>query len=475
MTGSGLGAGDVTTVIKGIEIGGEIRARYTHLTPDYYDGATGTGVTRGKSESDDTGMLRTRLRADLTVADNVKGAVELQDTHINGATAVGTDDGGVTVRQGYLFVSDITGRPVDLKVGRYTLKYGNGDLLCSGDWGNTSRHFDGAILTYRSDSSTKIDLGYAELVNGDVNDDGTAGTNSGAGGNVTYPGRAAGIASDPDEDSDIYWLWITRKVSDEFTFDGYDIMEYDGESNYIGEAPYLNAVEPNPQVLAQGSLENQGHLKRHTTGVQLNWDNQDFYGNASYNGQWGTIASDQIRAVGWSWYAGARFDREGLKHDLKAGVRYASGDGDANDRESTRFRPLFHGGAHEANGILDLVGWSNSVAKYVTYAFSPHGKVRVTTSYIDLERYNDDDSWYNDAGTVLRTGKAFDSANPHPEEGMSGSRDIGEEVDVVINYKHTDFLDFEGGLGHFFKGRLAEETSDLPDAQFTYVQARLRF
>ncbi|MGE4159787.1 MAG: alginate export family protein, partial [Planctomycetota bacterium] len=342
-------------------------------------------------------------------------------------------------------------------------------------WGNASRHFDGAILTYRCDERTKIDLGYAELVNGDVNDDGTAGTNSGAGVNVLYPGRTAGTASDPDEDYDIYWLWLTTKISNETTVDAYDILEYDGESNYIGESPYLNAVDPNPQIVDQGILHNQGHLKRHTTGVQINWDNQDFYGNASYNGQWGTIASDQIRALGWSGYVGARFDRENLKHDVRFGVRYASGDGDANDRESTRFRPLFMGCSHESNGILDLVGWSNSVSKYVTYSFNPHPKVRLTSAYFDLERYNDDDSWYNDAGAVIRTGKAFDSANPHPNEGMSGSRDIGDEVDVVVNYKHTDFLDFEAGFAHLFKGRLAEETADLPDAQMTYVQARLRF
>ncbi|MGE4159858.1 MAG: alginate export family protein [Planctomycetota bacterium] len=469
-----LSGGAVTTKLKGIEIGGEVRARYTHNTPDYYDQATHAGITRGRTESDDSGMLRTRLRADLDAGDNVKGTIELQGVHVNGATAVGVDDGTVTVRQGYLFASDLMGQPLDLKVGRMALWYGNGDLLSSSDWANASHHFDGAVLSFRANDKTKIDLGYAELVNGDVNDGGALGSVSGSGG--LYPARVAGTASDPDEDYDIYWLWLTSKITDEFTADVYDIMEYDGENDYRGETLYAYASDNwNGGSQATALDVHQGHLKRHTSGFQLNYDNGDFYGNAQWNGQWGRLATDQIRAWGYAAHVGMRFDKEGANHDASVGIREASGESDPNDQESTRFRPLFSGSSHGYNGIQDMVGWTNSTAVFAKYGFNPMDKLRLTTTWTKFERHDMDDSWYTDAGAVLRTGAGFDANNPDPKMGTSGSSDIGHEIDFVLNYTHSDFLDFEAGFSHFFQGRLALDTADTSDAEFTYVQARLRF
>ena len=109
------------TIIKQIQIGGQIRTRAEYRYPTGYTNtpttpaATITGLTR----SDDQFLTRVRLNLKFLVTDDIEVFFQPQDQRVWGQEAsVLSDEKNFDVHQGYVEIRNILGEPISVKAGR---------------------------------------------------------------------------------------------------------------------------------------------------------------------------------------------------------------------------------------------------------------------------------------------------------------------------------------------------------------------
>ncbi|MDO8756723.1 MAG: alginate export family protein, partial [Elusimicrobiota bacterium] len=130
---------------------GQIRARAETTNIESY-------ATAAKRRGYDTTTLRTRLGVGVDAGQGVKGFIQIQDSRNWGQeTTVATNSNLVDLHQGYIDVHDIFAEPLDLRVGRQELQYGDQRLISPLDWSNVGRAWDGARLRLRGSNYT-VDL-----------------------------------------------------------------------------------------------------------------------------------------------------------------------------------------------------------------------------------------------------------------------------------------------------------------------------
>lgn len=88
--------------------------------------------------------------------------------------------------------------------------------------------------------------------------------------------------------------------------------------------------------------------------------------------------------------------------------------------------------------------------------------IRLDWHYFRLDKAQD--AWYYSNGRAQR----------HDPTGAGGT-DLGHELDLVANYKHSKDLEFLFGYSHFFPGLFIQRTGTSPDADWVFVQAMLRY
>lgn len=461
--------GDVTTPIDGIELGGQVRARYEYRAPETY-----VINNRFRDESDDRGMLRTSLHARLDVGDGITGLIEMRDAHVNGATAVGTDDAGVTLHQGYLNIEDIFGISADLLIGRVELNYGSERIIGSSDWSNASRHWDGARLRFKPMDGTWIDVGYAELVNGDTNI-AANGTPNNPAGHLNNAAAGATVANNPDQDYDLYWGWVQHNLNDDIEINGYLLWEHDG-------LPYRQSEKQlhNPGLAAIAGVGAAEGMDRYTWGALVKADMGPLNAEVEYALQRGEFGPDNISADLFVGILGFDLnDSTGFQYE------YVRASGDRDDFDGTRegFVAPFPTG-HRHLGIADQVGFRNIEAHRLGADYDLDEKTSFSADWWWFHRQDGNDSWYNAAGTAVRTGQGGYGAGfadnfaaaPGGRAGHSNATEIGQEFDLVMTHKYSKYLTFSAGWAHFFNGRFVQETrTDTEDMDFAYIMADLKF
>lgn len=112
-----------------------------------------------RTSSDVFHLLRTRLRADAAVNEQVSVTIEVQDARVYGATQTTFNVGSPAfdLRQGFVEVKKLYDTPLSFKLGRQALLYGNQRLLGPIDWHNQGQTFDGAVLRASAEEIT-IDI-----------------------------------------------------------------------------------------------------------------------------------------------------------------------------------------------------------------------------------------------------------------------------------------------------------------------------
>jgi len=141
----------------------------------------------------------------------------------------------------------------------------------------------------------------------------------------------------------------------------------------------------------------------------------------------------------------------------------ASGNKNPNGKYSNTFVPLYQS-VHEPYGEMDFFRWENMRNPEFNIIFSPTDKFRFTPQIDFFWLQSKNDSWYNSAGTALRT-------------QISGDRSyyVGSEASLRFYYDFTANIKFETGYAHFFSGGYVKDTGANDDADWIYSQITLKF
>ena len=149
---------------------------------------------------------------------------------------------------------------------------------------------------------------------------------------------------------------------------------------------------------------------------------------------------------------------------------YASGDDDPADGTSKTLEPLFQS-THGPYGLIDFFKWQNMEEFALFLDFTPI-KARMKGS-LQYHRYylaETKDAWYSTGGKKTRYDKSGRASDY-----------VGDEVDLVLSYKVSSFLDIEGGYAHFFSGEYVRDTATGTakgadkDADWFYLQTVITF
>ncbi len=246
--------------------------------------------------------LRTRLGVNLNPEEGYRGFIQIQDSRIFGTEPnTLTDTKNVDLHQAYIYVDNIFGIPVDSKIGRMEVVYGNQRLIGAVGWHNVGRTFDGGILKIKSEK-VKVDL-FGFQVNERL-----------------FTGDSL--------DNALYGAWGKITASKDHTIQPFLIYE------------------------SQMKTDN---LDRFTLGIQVNGKAGKFFHETEFAYQLGTINAttpDQdIKALMAAINIGYKFDGK-LKPVLSAGIDYLSGDDALGDDEYKVFNTLYATN-HKFYGYMD--------------------------------------------------------------------------------------------------------------------------
>jgi hypothetical protein len=256
--------------------------------------------------------------------------------------------------------------------------------------------------------------------------------------------------------------YLHHSFDNDLYIEAYHILEHDGTPDYTGE-------------LDRGIDPRKG-MDRTTTGLLVSYEMGDMWVNAEYMFQDGNNGSDRIQ--GADAFAGVLGYHINKDLAVEYEYTYASGDSDSKDGRDNRYQGAFHFN-HKYQGYADLVGFTNSIDHKIQLTHQCTDKTKVSLAHHWFSRENRDDSWYDAGGTVLRDGKGtggiLNTDIVKQDKYVSGSSDIGQELDVVVKHKYSKNLNFELGYSHFFQGTFVRETGNVGDMDFFYVQTMLKF
>lgn len=290
--------GVVTTAsgLDKVELGGNLRFRAENRNPSLPVEGAGTA-------SNFSGHARVHLG--VKASDNLDAYIEFQKV-VSGLGSSSVD----SLRAGWLRWGGLLDG-VDVKAGRFQMRYGNQRMISDLGWHQTGRAWDGAVLSHTTDSYT-ADLFWTQPVMG-VNGFNTPGVTTGAPG-VTFGGAYIEFVA-ADLDVDVYALLRREKA--------------------IGTAGVRDATLGG---IVEGKIDQD-----------LSWSVEA----AIQQGEHAALdASGSALALRLDWNAA---------EDLTVGLGFeqASGDGDSTDSKDDAFKPLFDF-AHAYHGTQDLfTTWTN--------------------------------------------------------------------------------------------------------------------
>lgn len=417
----------------GLKISGELRFREEIWNHHYR-----TADPRGR-DTYDFGHMRTRLRFDLDVRENLAAIIEFQDVRtLGGEGNTAADTEGVDLKRGEILIKNLFGKPLDLEVGRHVLAYGDQRLIGHLEWADQGRTYDGFRLSYKPGSW------YTDFIGFRVND------------------SAVSDANDQD------LLGVYGGINEALPGGGieaYALLFRDQRRQLFP------AFIPVPIPL------NMTERRFVTLGVRAFGDKDGFDYTGELAWQKGDDGTCDLDAMAFALVAGYTFADIDWKPRVGVEIDFASGDRNANDFDSERFQTLFPTN-HMHYGFADLVGWSNMWDFKAGVQVHPKEKVTVALDWHHLQLADIDDAWIDAGGNVVRWAP------------LGTSRHLGEEIDLTVGWKPNDNLTLLTGWCHFIPGGYVHDTSNAPfgmssgfapimegnsDLDFIFVQARIAF
>ncbi len=311
--------------------------------------------------------------------------------------------------------------PLTLRVGRQDLQYGKQRFISPLDWANVRRRFDGVKLFWKT-KNWDADFWYVK---------------------PTIVERREG--DDFNRNYDFYGFYATYKAIPRHAIDFFLFA-----TDNVG-----NAVNPNGKA---------GDVTRFTAGTRFYGKAAGFDYDAMLAGQWGRWAGDTIQAWAWSLYGGYTFEEVKCKPRVGFGVDWASGDEDPRDGKVGTFDQLFPLG-HAWLGYLDLIARQNVTALHINAsAWAVPKKVKCTIAWHTFWKDAERDAIYNSGGRVT----------VRDPLGRNGT-DIGQELDLTVNWKISRHSDCLFGYSRFWGGNAIIGTGNSDNPELIYFQYRYKF
>ncbi len=380
------------------------------------------GVDFGAKPDYDGVLVRTRLGLSYTPVEWLKFSGMMQDSRspLFGSASSSKTRGTADLQEGYLELFPSAKRGIGLSVGRRMMKYGDGRLINTPDWGNVNRTFDHARLYYRLPKARLefLFLSQAKTLPDDFNE-------------PRLGDRVWGMYNvfpDLVGDSLLELYVLRRDLNRTAGFKG-------GDRAYGTDRLGITAY---------------GARMAGPLGKNLSYKAEGVV-------QRGKVGPARQRAYGWASNLTRRWEIAGKAFDLTGEYKYASGTANPGDTLRTNTFDTFYASNHNRFGHQDLFGWRNihNVQALAKYPLSKG--LALNAMYNNSWLASARDALYTNSGGVI-------AQDP---TGAAG-RHVGQEVDFYLTYKYRVFQ-FGAGYGYFMKGDFIRYASSGVNSNYFYV------
>jgi hypothetical protein len=180
-------------------------------------------------------------------------------------------------------------------------------------------------------------------------------------------------------------------------------------------------------------------------------------------GQFGTLATDDVRAKAGRLTLGYTLTDVKFKPRLVTAMDYASGDASSTDGRRGTFDQLYPTG-HDKIGLSDQVGWKNTAAARAGVEAKMSAKLTLTSYYHSWWLADVHDGLYNAGGALVAKVAA----------GTAG-RHVGQEADIQAIYNFNSLFQLAAGYAHLFPGTFLLNTTPGNTFRFSYLMATYSF
>ena len=317
-------------------------------------------------------------------------------------------------------------------MGRQKLLYGSERLVSPLDWGNTRRNFEGIKIFSHGENwdfdawtthPVNTAAGHGPLANFDNERDTPDGSRY-------FSGVFAVFHDHENSVFDTYWMW-------------------DREANLLG-----TGIDRSRHTIGGRWLYNRP-VKNQCCEVTNIW-HMEVEGGYQFGHQTGqkVEAGFLTAGVGHTWNKMPWTPSFWLFYD------WASGDRDPADGSNNTFNQLFPL-SHAYMGLIDNVARQNISDVNLRLIMKPSKKLTLIGQMHWMDLAEDTDAVYNVAGVPIATGPG---------------KEIGEELDLVVNYQFNPNLGVQVGYFWYWNGSVIEnEPARRGDANQFYVQTTLRY
>lgn len=452
--------------LKSLKIGGSTRARFEANSNFDFDDSNGDGK--------EFTLLQTKLNLDAEVNEHIRSFLEIQDNRLFGEAAdapdgsefanglpltlAGTNGGTIgnlnrlDLLQGYADISlferiqdnsDQTN--LTFRIGRWQMNYGGQKIISPLPWLNQGRAWDGLRLRYEKDEFRWpfwVDV-FATQLDEDFIDPGRGGEDE----DKIFTGVYGHLAWQKGHEIEPYFLY--RKSSGE-TAKPDGVLAATGRTNeerttagvrVYGELASLSGLEYTGEFVAQfGSIN--GH-------DSTSLDIEDAFG--AY-----TEVAYTWKDIGWKPKIGYAF-------------HFASGDDDPNDDEAGTFDQIYPL-SHAYLGYIDFQAWQNIIGHQFSVSSTPLKNLLAKIDFHLFELEEDNDAWYGASGAP---NEGFSSAAVNAADADD---EIGQEIDVTMQYKLFERFDVTLGYSRFFAGDMIKDVAATDDdADWFYLMTYFKF
>ena len=422
------------------DVGGQFRVRYE--AREHAGSFPNNDFLRDLNNSNEYFLFRTKAHLGWVPATWFSAYAEGRDSHAVSDERTITETDTFDLHQAYVRLGNPKQFPVSLKIGRQEMLYGEERYIGASDWSNVGRSFDAAKVRFENE---------------------TIWADAFAGRQVLPRDNHFNIPNDYDWFSGLYAS--TRQLLSWQDTDLYFLAR-----NVGAQAP--NALAPGlpGSPSSARDIYTVGTRWKSAPGQLGRWDY-----TLEAAGQFGSIhqGSSRLehRAYAVNGTGGYTWKNAWGTPRVAAGYDFGSGDSNPNDSRHDTLEMLFATN-HRLYGVMDLFGPRNMHIPRVAASIKPAKDLTLSAEWLGFWMVETADSLYPESS----------SARNQNGYGRNAGFDshVGDEVDVLVNWRAASWGSLQAGYGHFFIGDYVRQSAakgghGSHDADWLYLQATFSF